>query len=265
MWSCLDKPVFVLTGDFDWAPDWALGRLLDIVEDGSLPLHLFVTHDSDLLPRRSSDAVTLGIHPNFMNGSSHGEEPDEVIDTCMSLVPGANTFRAHSLYENNHVLLMLARKGFIADSNLLAFLQPRLTPIIQGAGMLRFPIFFEDDVFLWWSDSDLDLSLVMRLLFEPGLKIFNFHPALVAINAPSVAYYNEQRAKLFEGKGEAIRPYPGRGVATLLQEIVAAVYDAGFSFTPFPNVVDDGWASVRQAFPDGLYGWSQVPRAEIGY
>ena len=61
--------MFALTGDQDWTPDWALEATLDLAAAHGVPFHLFVTNHSPLL---SHPSVTLGIHPNFLEGSTHG-------------------------------------------------------------------------------------------------------------------------------------------------------------------------------------------------
>jgi hypothetical protein len=249
----LSGPVFSLTADQDWAPDWALSDMLALLDAAGVPLHLFVTNESASV--RGSAGLTLGIHPNFLPGSTHGANVDEVVESCLSLVPDANTFRCHGYFDNTRIVWNLAARGFIADSNLLSFLQPGLGPIVHGAGVLRFPVFFEDDVFLDLGGPDLDLTQCLDLLWSPGLKILTFHPALVAINAPSVGYYDAQRPALFGEAGDRPQRHGGRGAATLMTEIVQAVFDRGFAFTPFPKVVADAYLAFESAFPNGIYGW----------
>jgi hypothetical protein len=257
----LDGPIFVLTGDQDWAPDWALSAMLEIVAAHDVPLHLFVTNESPALASRRPTNMTTGIHPNFMAGSTHGTSAEAIIDFCLGLVPDANTFRSHAFSENSHILLNLASRGFVADSNLVTFLQPRLVPVIHGAGLLRFPVFLEDDVFLWWASPDLQLTALTSLLFSPGLKVFNFHPSLVGINTPSVDYTDLRRPLLY-GSADAqtpIEPYAGRGVATLLVDLIDAIRGAGFDFTPFPQLVSRARACLDRGLPDGLYRWPHAP------
>jgi hypothetical protein len=257
----LDEPTFVLTSDQDWAPDWALSAMLEIVADHDVPLHLFVTNESEPLRGERPARMTLGIHPNFLADSTQGASPDEVIDFCLAIVPGADTFRSHAISDNNHILLNLARRGFVADSNLATFLQPGLAPVIHSTGLLRFPIFFEDDVFLWWASPDLEPALLRPLLLAPGLKVLNFHPAFVAINAPSVDYFDARRRSLFgpAGAHTQIEPYAGRGVARLLVDLIDTVRGAGFDFISFPELTARARACVDRAYPDGLYRWPCDP------
>jgi hypothetical protein len=256
----LEEPTFVLTSDQDWAPDWALSALLEIVATREVPLHLFVTNESESLRERRPANMTLGIHPNFLPGSTQGGAVGEIIDFCMGIVPDATTFRSHSIAENNHILLDLAGRGFLADSNLVTFLQPGLTPIVHGTGLLRLPVFFEDDVFLWWATPELQTSALPSLLLSPGLKVLNFHPALVGINAPSVDYFETLRPVLFgSSQARRVAPYDGPGAGTLLVEIIDTVRRGGFDFISFPQLVARAQACLRRAFPDGLYRWPHNP------
>lgn len=250
--SFLDQPVFALTSDQDWAPDWALESLLGVTVEQGLPLHVFVTNASPALESERAD-LTLGIHPNFQPGSSHGEGADDVIRACLDLVPAASTFRTHGYFENTAVLRKLVAQGLRADSNLLTFLQPGLRPLLHGTGLLRFPVVFEDDVFLEWAGPDLSLAQASELLLTPGLKVLNFHPALVGLNAPSVEYYDRMRPAL--RSGSPVAAYEGRGAKTILLELIHEVTTDGFRFISFPSLVDQALTSVEEFLPGGLYGW----------
>jgi hypothetical protein len=256
-----DEPVFVVSGDQDWAPDWALAATLDHIAAAGAPYHLFVTNESPALSRaRASDLVSLGVHPNFLRGSTQGHAPDEVIETCLELVPDATSFRTHCLCEDNFLLRKLASRGFVADSNVVTLCQPDLVPVLHGAGLLRIPIFMEDAWFLEWARPELDLAAAKRELLAPGIKVLNFHPALIAINAPSMDYYNARRPGLYgDTADEPLEPHPGRGVATLFGELVSFVQDSGVRVATFPELVQEGLACVREAYGDELYGWPAHP------
>jgi hypothetical protein len=258
----LDEPVVVVTGDQDWAPEWAISAALGLIAAAAVPYHVFVTNESRVLDRVTrGERVTFGIHPNFLSGSTQGATPDTVIETCRELVPSATTFRTHCLCEDNWILRSLASHGFVADSNVVGFLQPDLVPLLHAAGLLRLPIFFEDAWFLEWGVPDLGLEMVKQQLARPGLKVLNVHPALLAINAPSMDYYNERRPHLYGEDAEqfALDPYPGRGAASLLFEIVEFAVASGIRITSFPAIVDDAMASVREEYGEDLYGWPRHP------
>ncbi len=254
--SFREEPVFVLTGDQDWCPDWALDETFAVVRSYDLPYHLFMTNRSDSIEsaRAAGTRVSLGIHPNFLAGSSHGDAPAEVIDHCARIVPTATTFRCHAFHEDIRILLGLAERGFTTDSNLLGFLQPGLTPLIHGAGQLRLPVFLEDHTFFSRAGPDLDLRLALVLVMTPGLKIFNFHPAHVAINTPSLEFYDSHRGALYASAGTCDR-FAGRGTGEILVEIVEAVHAAGYRFTSFPELAERAHEALAREFSHDLYGW----------
>lgn len=245
----------MLTADQDWAPDWALEVMLDLAAVAEVPLHLFVTNESPALSAAQSTSVSLGIHPNFLPGSSHGKTEDEIILNCLRLVPGATSFRCHAHHENSRILSKLVEYGLVAGSNPLCFLQPGLLPLIQGTGLLRFPVVLEDDIFLRWAQPSLDITLALRLMLTPGIKVLDFHPALVALNAPSLDYYNLRRDCLYGRSERRDDRYPGRGVATVLAELIEAVKAAGHRFVSFTSLVDRAYTALMAEFPTGLYDW----------
>ncbi len=257
--SRFQEPVFVLTADQDWAPEWAVQTLLDESVAQGVPLHLFVTNQSQMVQRASRDfRLTLGIHPNFMPGSSHGRTVDEVIRHCGALVPGATTFRCHSFHEDTRLLASLFARGYRADSNAGLFLQSHLQPMLHCTGLLRMPVFFEDDVFYNLAGADLSLGPLEARLFTPGLKIINVHPALVGANAPSQEFYDANRERLFAAGGEPVR-YQGRGVRHVLQELLARIRAAGAELLSFPELVAQSASLVEAGRGETLYAWGRRP------
>ena len=201
------------------------GRVARLARGEEIPLHVFVTSPSAALEQAvASSEVTLGIHPNFLPGSTHGDGADEVIAHCRSLVPSATSFRAHTFYENSGILQRLRENGFIVDSNVCLFLQAELVPFVHAAGILRLPVFLEDDSMLRWLDITEALRIVPPLFLTPGLKVINVHPALFAMNAPDLRYYNDHR-DAFYGRDAPSGglSYAGVGVASVIKRIVASI------------------------------------------
>jgi hypothetical protein len=251
------EPVFVLTGDQDWVNSRYMNVALNETIGCGVPFHLFVTNQDSAL-EHPVDGLSLGIHPNCLPGSSHGSSEREVINTCLELVPGATTFRSHSYFEHTRLLGMLRRRGLRADSNLGLFAQPGLVPLLHCTGLLRLPVFFEDDIFFNVAGADLSLNPLRRVLFSPGLKILNFHPALIGANVPSQQFYEANKAKLFGSGGAAGDvAFAGRGVRTLLRELIKDIRDGGGEFASFPSVVDDclGWLDTHR--DESLYDWGR--------
>jgi hypothetical protein len=222
----LEASPLCFTTDIEWAPEWAIRDLFTLADEHGVPLTPFLTHRSDYLASRFGirDVISrgdVGLHPNFLPGSTHGATVDEVIASTKTLWPDAVSFRSHCFYDDTRMLRKMAEHGFRYDSNLFAFLQPMLAPLRTVAGTVRLPVFWEDDVHsanaLPWDSNAL------RAAFEtPGLKIVNVHPVRVALNVPDEAFHGSHRqlesAVDVDARAEAHR---GKGTRTYLEELFA--------------------------------------------
>ena len=256
------EPVFVLTADQDWAPEWANQIFLEKIGKWGLPAHIFRTSPSV----RLDDAVKLGSidqgwHPNFMPGSSHGATVDEVIQYCQQVFPGARTARAHCFAEDSFRMRALAKAGIVADSQNPTPCQGYLLPMIHVSGILRLPVYFEDDCAFDAADSAFTVNVFRKSLFTPGLKILNFHPTFVGCNTPSQAHYNSVRGKIFgtSEPAEGVR-WAGHGTANMFDELLSEILSAGHKFQSLHSVVDEMWSTVEQA--SDLLARGSLPRLD---
>ena len=220
------------TTDIEWSPDWAIRDLYELADEHGVPLTPFLTHRSDYLASRFGmrDVISsgdVGLHPNFLPGSTHGATVDEVIATTQALWPDAVSFRSHCLDDDTRMLRKMAESGFRYDSNLFAFLQPMLAPLLTVAQTVRLPVFWEDDVHsalgLPWEFGGL------RAAFEgPGLKIVNVHPLRVALNVPDETFAESHRplgaAADVDARAER---HIGKGTRTFLEELFVHATGSG--------------------------------------
>jgi hypothetical protein len=219
----LETSPLCFTTDIEWAPDWAIRDLFELADRHGVPFTPFLTHRSEYLARRlmEDNAGDVGLHPNFLAGSTHGATVDEVIATTQALWPEAVSFRSHCFYDDTRMVRKMADAGFRYDSNLFAFLQPMLAPLRTVAGTVRLPVFWEDDVHsaahLPW-----EIGAVREAFQGPGLKIVNVHPLRVALNVPDERFAESQRrlgsAVDVDARAEAHR---GKGTRTFLEELFA--------------------------------------------
>lgn len=179
----------VVTLDLDWAPDAAIDACAELLRSHGVPATWFVTHASPAVERlRGHDGFELGIHPNFLPGSTHGETVEEVLDHCLALVPDATSMRTHSLVQSTQILAaVLERTPIRADVSVYLPRAPWVAPVEyvwRGRTLVRVPYVWEDDVELengtLLDGIDLD---------GPGLKVFDFHPAHVFLNSGSMEPY----------------------------------------------------------------------------
>ena len=225
----LEASPLCFTTDIEWSPDWAIRDLFELADEHGVPLTPFLTHRSEYLMRRllEGDATDVGVHPNFLPGSTHGASMDEVIATTKALWPAAVSFRSHCFYDDTRMVRKMAEHGFRYDSNLFAFLQPMLAPLRTVADTVRFPVFWEDDVH---SGAGLpwDLDTLQAAFDAPGLKVVNVHPLRVALNVPDESFHESHRrlgsAVDVDARAESHR---GRGTRTFLAHLFAYATSGG--------------------------------------
>jgi len=167
------KSIYCFTSDLDWASEQEIQDTVNIFKELELPLTVFTTHNSKTINETYINCRQhVGLHPDI--------KPDndiiERLDYYQSLWPEAICFRSHSFYDSSRFSLEMKRRKFKYDSNLCLFLQPYCTPLIHCSGLLRFPVFWEDDIHAMKGIA-FQLGKIIDILQLPGLKIFNFHPA----------------------------------------------------------------------------------------
>jgi hypothetical protein len=220
--------MIIFTFDQDWAPGWATLRAAKKVLDAGLELTLFVTHEcASLETLRSRRGVELGLHPNFMAGSTQGNGPEEIMDNLRSIVPEAVGVRAHGLVRSTRLWELYHRRGLRYDSSDLLEGHPNLQPVTAWNGLVRMPIYWEDDVHLL---HDRRCGLDELAPETSGMKCLDFHPMLVALNSCDLRGYRALVKKLAgesrplheatEEEVSAFAQTERRGVADLLDEVI---------------------------------------------
>lgn len=221
----MDEPI-LLTFDVDWAADFMIDGIAGALIDRGVRSTWHVTHASPAIDRlrERPELFELGIHPNFLPGSSHGATVPEVLATCMSLVPEATTMRSHALVQSSPILThVIASTPIRCDCSILLPGAPNLEPVgyphAQGP-LVRVPYFWEDDVEMmrelpcWTLDADEP---------APGLRVYDFHPVHVYLNAVDPRPYEalRRRGRLQEIPEALARDLvqPGAGAGSLFVDI----------------------------------------------
>jgi hypothetical protein len=210
----------ILTFDVDWCPDWMIDEVAELMVQSGVKSTWFVTHSSPSINklRERSDLFELGIHPNCLPGSTHGSNECEVLQHVKAIVPEAVSMRSHGLYQTSAFLMLAARDfGIQLESNVLL---PHTAGIaicdwrMGDIAIRRVPIFWEDDVAMrdplnTWREAG-------ELTFAPGLKVFNFHPLFVVMNANDFAQYVIMREErpIPEWTPEFVEPHRSSGIGT---------------------------------------------------
>ena len=187
----------------------------------------FVTQPSPVLDAfRAYGDVELGLHPNFLPGSSHGSSPDEVLAHLRAWVPEAVGARAHCLVQGTPTSQAYRRHGLRYDAATLRDGVAGLEVFHSWTGLVEIPIWFEDDVHLSRGRS---CRLDELGLATQGLHVMTFHPVLVALDATSLDGYGRLKAdlaqrgrRLVDATEDDFAPYRDQGgIGTLFKAVAA--------------------------------------------
>ena len=214
--------------DIDWAPDFVIEAVAEILVEKGVCATWFITHASPVMEqlRRYPDLFELGIHPNFLAGSTHGETPAAVMQHCMQMVPEAVSMRTHSLYQSTPLLKQVA--GLTQIENDVSLFMPYaagLRPVrmwFAGCSLVRIPVYWSDTQEMVRPDSDWRLE---TLLAREGLKVFAFHPIHVYLNLDEPGPYQalkQELPNLKSARKSDLAAYirPGRGAGAFLSQLV---------------------------------------------
>ncbi len=185
-------PVLV-TLDVDWAPDWMIEAVAMRLVKAGVRATWFATHDSPAMRQlRHEPLFEIGLHPNFLPGSSHGATPDAVFGTLRGWFPDATTCRTHSLVMSEPLLAQMAcRFGIEIDCSVHL---PRTAHVVphelhlseRGDSLIRLPHVFQDNMHAMsrrsWTFAGVGLE-------TPGWKVLNFHPVHVILNSADLQRY----------------------------------------------------------------------------
>ena len=219
----------LITLDTDWAPDFVLEHVANILIENNVPATWFITHDSIVLKnlKKESGLFELGIHPNFLPGSTQGDSPREVLKKCMKIVPDAVSMRSHSVYQSAPLLsIIMNETPIMIESSIFLPLMPNIRPVQYHDGekcLFKIPFFWADDNEICHSLFDFNFFPV-KLLY--GVKVFTFHPIHIYLNSSTPANYEILKSD-FGNTIQDITPQyiskyvkKGKGVGSFFMEIV---------------------------------------------
>lgn len=189
-----ENQIYSFTVDIDWAPDFAITQLAEKLKINQIKCTWFITHDSPAVRElfKEKSLFEFGIHPNFLQNSSQGESPDEIIRNLLAIVSSTNIVRTHSLVQSTALLKDFYRKyNLTTDVSLFLYsandLRPhRLYLDNSGKYITRLPFFWEDDIATYIPEQEWKLD---DFVAGVGLKIFNFHPMYVYLNIKDMVGY----------------------------------------------------------------------------
>lgn len=183
----------MLTLDFDWCDDEVLKYTLHKLITNKVPATFFVTHVTDLLEEiRKYNFFELGIHPNFSDKSTHGNNYKDVISHCLSIVPEAKSSRSHGLHISSNILTYMSTQGIMIDSSIF---MPNITNFknfsfeVDNKNILRIPYNWEDDYEFYQKYKKYKFSDINQY----KTLIMDFHPIHVYLNSNSTEEYEKYK------------------------------------------------------------------------
>lgn len=184
-------PIIIL--DQDWAPDFVIEEVMGLFEKHQIKSTWFITHQSPILDefQKAPNLFEMGIHPNFLPGSTHGQRTEEIISHCLSILPEAKCMRTHAYMQSSLIYAYISNHTSIKlDASVFLPHVPNLQPFPYWAGknaIVRTPVYWEDDNEMKIPGNTWDINRIPFI--ENGLKIFAFHPIHIYLNTPTLSAY----------------------------------------------------------------------------
>ena len=187
---------FHLTFDLDWAPDLSIALCLDLLKKKKIKATFFTTHETDLNKEILLQGHELGIHPNFLSGSSHGSTTLEVVENCLNFAPNAKTLRTHALVQSSPMLFDIFNNFPQLKLDLSIFMHraktiERFKWTFNNLEFSRINYNWEDDA--EFGNSDFDWS---KPYFCGEITIYDFHPIHVLLNSKDSSHYENLKTQL---------------------------------------------------------------------
>ena len=229
----LDPNTICFTVDVEWAAPEVLADLQRLFDEHGIRATFFVTHAGVDTPGHER-----GLHPNFRRNSdlyrglssSAAALTDEEVHThivsgTLAFAPEAKGLRTHSLYYDSTLLPLYRRLGLEYDCSYQLPLVPGLRPFWKQHDIVEIPTYYADHFDLMTGATGLDPARLA--LDRPGLKVFDFHPNIVFINAGSNAQYLASKSFYHDPERLLAARQPGRGVRSFLLDLLAHVSTRG--------------------------------------
>ena len=222
-------PDFILTFDIDWAPDFAIEFCLDVLRAASVKATFFATHKTEMNQEIERQGHILGIHPNFLENSSHGSSVPEVITHCLNFAPNAWSVRTHALVQSSPLLYNIFSQfpQLTMDASLFLHRSPYAHKLYWESEGLS----FSRVLYNWEDDAEFHMQRfgAPNKLFFGDLTILDFHPIHVFLNSSDGNEYQSLKKSLCGAPLQHVEKKEtekfvnlGRGVLTHLTDILAS-------------------------------------------
>lgn len=205
--TTIKKFMVAITFDTDWVSEELVAPIAQILKSKKLKATFFLTKEHDCLKR----CHLFEINPHF-NFEGNWTTYEKEFRRFKKNVPKSLGIRNHSLYNHERLRMIWQDNNLRYSSNVLQPLMAGIKPYFISKKIVELPIFFLD---YWYMERYNHPKFSLKAIdLQEGLKIFDFHPIHLALNTPSLSYYeNYKRTK-------RIVTYPGKGTRTLFFELI---------------------------------------------
>ena len=170
----------VLTCDSDWAPDHAIETVATEIKKRGLRMSFYATHFSPLLAELSQDSsFEVGLHPDFTRQRGPFSES---LSKLKDFFPASRGMRAHRNLFGQNISDLAKACGLEYDVSTLMWSHSHLQTYRDYNGLYRIPYCWEDGIHL---DVGYSEAALHKMVENPGLKVLNCHPILLALNSPT--------------------------------------------------------------------------------
>lgn len=220
-----DRDVVSFTFDVEWASQAVVDDVRSLLDERGIVGTFFVTHAGVDVGRHER-----GIHPNFRrNGDVYRSLPDanirsddevyeHVLKTTLAFAPEAVGTRSHSLFFDSALLPVYKRIGLEYDATQRLELVSGLAPFWKQHDIVEIPTYYAD--YFDMVSRRVGFDAANLHMDAPGMKVVDFHPNLIYINAQDVPGYDATRPFYHDPERLLATRYGGRGTRTLFVELL---------------------------------------------
>jgi peptidoglycan/xylan/chitin deacetylase (PgdA/CDA1 family) len=228
----LHPDTICFTVDVEWAAEEVLADLRSLFDQYGVRATFFVTHAGVETPGHER-----GLHPNFRRNSdaykrlrkmggdgaalSDEEIHAHVVSSTLAFAPEAKGLRAHSLYYDTTLLPIYHRVGLEYDCSYQMPLVSGLRPFWKHHDIIEIPTYYADHFDIITGATGFDVAALS--LDRPGLKVFDFHPNIIFINADCDAQYQATKGFYHDPVRLLAARQIGKGARSLLIDLLATV------------------------------------------
>jgi len=192
--KCLTMDDILITLDVDWAPDFIIRDVAELLRSAGVRSTWFATHESEAIRELEKDPLfEIGIHPASYTTDGMKDSMREM----KRLFPQADSLRTHGLFHSS--ILRHAETvdhGIRIDSSTYLREMPHISPFYtyyDSKPLLSVPFFWTEDGEMYAPGSSFQAE---RIVEVPGLKVLDYHPVHIWLNSRTMDRYNGLKAKL---------------------------------------------------------------------